>query len=193
MKTLVLASQKGGAGKTTLAAHLAVEAVKQGVDSVCVTDTDPQGNLASWWNKRQANDIAYATILQHAQMRKAGIALCVVDTPGIIDGNIEAVIALADFVLIPAAPSVLDLESVGKTASLLESAGKAFAFVVSRADMRTSLPTEMRNALAGAYPVAPVIVTHQPSNYVRPMNDGLTGDSPQIAELWKYVNEEMRK
>lgn len=193
MKTLVLASQKGGAGKTTLAAHLAVEAVKQGVASVCVTDTDPQGNLASWWNKRQAQDIAYATILQHAQMRKSGIALCIVDTPGIIDSNIHAVITLADFVLIPAAPSALDLESVNQTAGIIEQAGKPFAFVVSRADMRTSLPAEMRNVLASAYPVAPVIITHQPSKYVRPMNDGLTGDSPQIAELWKYVNEEMRK
>jgi chromosome partitioning protein len=43
MQTIVLASQKGGAGKTTTARHLAVEAERQGEGPVALIDTDPQG------------------------------------------------------------------------------------------------------------------------------------------------------
>jgi chromosome partitioning protein len=48
MRILTIASQKGGAGKTTLAAHLAVEAERTGAGPVAVVDTDPQGSLAAW-------------------------------------------------------------------------------------------------------------------------------------------------
>ncbi|HSF29839.1 MAG TPA: ParA family protein [Candidatus Tectomicrobia bacterium] len=54
MRILAIASQKGGAGKTTLAAHLAVEAERSGAGPVAVVDTDPQGSLAAWWNTRDA-------------------------------------------------------------------------------------------------------------------------------------------
>jgi cellulose biosynthesis protein BcsQ len=45
MDILTIASQKGGAGKTTLSAHLAVEAERAGRGPVAVVDTDPQGSL----------------------------------------------------------------------------------------------------------------------------------------------------
>src|SRR5882762_9380210 len=54
MHVLVLASQKGGAGKTTLSRHLAVEAERAGQGPVVLIDADPQGGLASWWNRRTA-------------------------------------------------------------------------------------------------------------------------------------------
>ncbi|MFB8916248.1 nucleotide-binding protein, partial [Xanthomonas phaseoli] len=60
MKTLVLASQKGGAGKTTLAAHLAIAAELAGAGPVVLIDTDPQGSLSAWWNSRDANTPALA-------------------------------------------------------------------------------------------------------------------------------------
>ena len=50
MHVLVLASQKGGSGKTTLSGHLAVEAQAAGVGPVALIDTDPQGSLSHWWN-----------------------------------------------------------------------------------------------------------------------------------------------
>jgi len=53
MRILTIASQKGGAGKTTLTAHVAVEAERAGAGPVAIVDTDPQGSLAAWWNTRQ--------------------------------------------------------------------------------------------------------------------------------------------
>ncbi len=58
MFTVVVASQKGGAGKTTLARNLAVAA---GAGAALV-DTDPQGSLTDWWNRREAGPPALARL-----------------------------------------------------------------------------------------------------------------------------------
>ena len=52
-KIITIAQQKGGSGKTTLAAHLAVAGIlrKPGT-SVAILDTDPQGSLGQWYLKR---------------------------------------------------------------------------------------------------------------------------------------------
>ncbi|MBV8705004.1 MAG: ParA family protein, partial [Acetobacteraceae bacterium] len=60
MRTIVLASQKGGAGKTTLAAHVAVAAEAAGAGPTVLIDTDPQGSLSAWWNVREADTPALA-------------------------------------------------------------------------------------------------------------------------------------
>ena len=60
MHVIVLASQKGGAGKTTLAAHLAVAAEAAGDGPAVLIDTDPQGSLSAWWNVREAETPALA-------------------------------------------------------------------------------------------------------------------------------------
>src|SRR3546814_21062439 len=54
LKVLVVASQKGGSGKTTLAGHLAVQAELRGEGPVGLIDVDTQGSLADWWNERTA-------------------------------------------------------------------------------------------------------------------------------------------
>ena len=54
MKTLVIAAQKGGAGKTTLARNLAVAAAQDG-QRVLVLDLDPQQSLRAWWRGRESD------------------------------------------------------------------------------------------------------------------------------------------
>ena len=60
MQIIVLASQKGGVGTTTLAAHLAVAAEAAGDGPAVLIDTDPQGSLSAWWNVRAADTPALA-------------------------------------------------------------------------------------------------------------------------------------
>jgi chromosome partitioning protein len=54
MKVIVLASQKGGVGKSTLTGNLAVAADLAGDGPAVLIDTDPQGSLSAWWNARQS-------------------------------------------------------------------------------------------------------------------------------------------
>src|ERR1700712_3716869 len=107
MRTLVLASQKGGVGKTTLAGHLAVMAEMQNAGPVALIDTDPQGSLSSWWNERQAETPRFASVdignlANHLKdLAKAGVKLAIIDTPPAVTDTIRQVLAVADLVLIP--------------------------------------------------------------------------------------------
>src|SRR3954449_6857817 len=56
MKTITVASRKGGGGKTTLARHLAVEAAVQALGPVCIVDADPMLGLAQWWSRRSDDE-----------------------------------------------------------------------------------------------------------------------------------------
>ncbi len=58
MFTVVVASQKGGAGKSTLARYLAAAAG----GGAALIDTDSQGSLTDWWNRRQAEAPALARV-----------------------------------------------------------------------------------------------------------------------------------
>jgi Mrp family chromosome partitioning ATPase len=52
MKTVAIISQKGGAGKTTVAIHLAVAAEQHGLRTA-VFDLDPQASATSWADRRK--------------------------------------------------------------------------------------------------------------------------------------------
>ena len=100
MYVLVLASQKGGAGKTTLSRHLAVEAERAGEGPVVLIDADPQGGLAGWWNRRQAESpVFFASRLEDLpkhikQARAGGFKLVIIDTPPQATSLIGAVVRL---------------------------------------------------------------------------------------------------
>src|SRR5271155_3168544 len=53
MKTIVIANQKGGSGKSTSTLHLAVAAEQAGDGPVVISDTDPQGSTGDWFNQRK--------------------------------------------------------------------------------------------------------------------------------------------
>lgn len=206
MQTIVIASQKGGVGKTTIAGHLAVAAEQEGAGPVAVIDTDPQGSLSSWWNERQAEGPAFAQANIHhlpeqlAGLAAAGMKLCVIDTPPAVTETIARVLAAADLVVIPTRPSPHDLRAVGSTVELVEAAGRRMVFVVNGAAHRARLTSQAAVALSQHGTVAPVTL-YQRTDYAASMIDGRTvqeldpssKSAAEIAELWKYVSMQLRK
>lgn len=204
MYVIVLASQKGGAGKTTLAAHLAVAAEAAGHGPAVLIDTDPQGSLSAWWNVRKAESprLAPMTITELPEkltlLGKAGYSVAMVDTPPAITEAIGAVVMSADLVLIPTRPSPHDLRAVGSTVSLVQNAGKPFVFAVTQAKPNTRLTVQAMAALSAHGRVAPVIV-HDRVDYAGSMIDGRTvqeidprgRSAAEMAELWGFLKAQI--
>lgn len=160
---IVLASQKGGVGKTTLAAHLAVVADAAGIGAVAVYDTDPQQSLARWWDRRDAETPYYAqggvdeldATLE--RLGEKGLRLLVIDTPPAVTGAIQAVVRRADFVVVPTKPNMLDLEALGSTANLVRELGKPFAFALTMAKSGTHVAADGARVLSSFGTVAAIV------------------------------------
>src|SRR5689334_18793599 len=106
MQVVVLASQKGGAGKTTLTGHLAIAAEQRGVQPVAMIDTDPQGSLRRGWNRRQPDPPLRSPLPRWRdrparlnELRLGGVALAIIDTPPAITSAIREVMRVADLVV----------------------------------------------------------------------------------------------
>ncbi len=99
MKTIVVANQKGGSGKSTVTVHLAVAAEQAGDGPIILSDTDPQGTAGDWFNQRKKAGIdtpryAPLTLAElpakiHA-LSDAGAAYLFIDTAPSISGAIYA-------------------------------------------------------------------------------------------------------
>ena len=94
MRTIAFLTQKGGAGKTTLAASLAVAAASAG-ERVIVLDLDPQASLARWGKRREAENVPSKVMIEQLEnerlprlravlegLNDAGFTLAVLDTAG---------------------------------------------------------------------------------------------------------------
>jgi chromosome partitioning protein len=204
MRVLVLASQKGGSGKTTLSGHLAVEAERAGMGPVALIDTDPQGSLAQWWNAREAEVpyFAQAGVLDLGEalkhLEKAGVKLAVIDTPPAITASIARVVAHADLVLVPTRPSPHDLRAVGATVDIAEKHSKPLVFVVNGATARARITGEAAVALSQHGTVAPVTLHHR-VDFAASMTDGRTvgeaapksQSAKEVRDLWLYVQDRL--
>ena len=206
MQTIVIASQKGGSGKTTLSGHLAVEAERAGAGPVALIDTDPQGSLAAWWNARteqtplfvKVSSMELSDSLQ--ELHSAGIRLAIVDTPPAITIAITKVIASATLVIIPTRPSPHDLRAVGATVDIAEQAGKPLVFVLNDATPRARITGEAAVALSQHGTVAPVTLYHR-VDYAASMVDGRTvgevvpqsKSTGEVKQLWTYLSERLQK
>jgi chromosome partitioning protein len=204
MRIIAVVSQKGGVGKTTIAAHLAVRAgaVEQG--PAVLIDTDPQGSLGEWWRARKNDVPALATVrldelsANLAELRSYGTAVAIIDTPPALTASIEQVIAVADLIVIPARPSPHDLRAVGATVELVRKAGKPFVFVVNGAAPRASITAQAVAALSEHGRVVPVIL-YQRTDYAASMIDGRTvletaasgRSAREISDLWRFIYEQI--
>ncbi len=206
MRVIVFASQKGGSGKTTLAAHVAVQAELSNAGPVALIDTDPQGSLAKWWNVRESQQPAFiqsvfSNLFQDLdQARSEGFRLVVVDTPPAVTRAISEVVSFADMVVLPTRPSSLDMRVVGPTVDIVEAKHKQMIFVVNGATPRARITSEVAVALSQHGTVAPVTLHHR-VDYAASMIDGRTvlesnptgKSAKEIQQLWSYLHERLQR
>lgn len=206
MYTVVVASRKGGSGKTTLSGHLAVEAERAGAGPVALIDTDVQGSLAQWWNSRTEAAPSFVKVgaleLDGAlsELEDTGIRLAIIDTPPAITGTISEVVGCADLVVVPTRPSPHDLRAVGATVDIAEEHDKPVVFVVNDATPRARITGEAAVALSQHGTVAPVIVHHR-VDFAASMVDGRTvgeaapesKSAEEIRGLWIYLQDRLAR
>jgi chromosome partitioning protein len=135
MRTISIISQKGGAGKTTLAIHLAGASASAGL-STLILDADPQATASQWSQWRgesdpEVIDCASPTLLRRKVQQAAdlGAELVIIDTPPHADIMAREACKVADLILIPCRPQAFDLSAVETTAELVKAAGKP-AFIL---------------------------------------------------------------
>ncbi|MDO9714023.1 ParA family protein [Paracraurococcus lichenis] len=137
MKAVAVISQKGGAGKTTLAVSLSALAEQHGYQTV-LFDLDPQASAGKWGARRDGvpPDVvdAHAPRLPAAltSAAKQDRTLAVIDTAPHANKAAEDAARVADIVLVPARPDLIDLEAIGESLEAASRAGRP-AFVVLNA------------------------------------------------------------
>ncbi len=154
-----LAQQKGGSGKTTIAAHLAVALARAG-KRVAILDTDPQGSLGEWFEAREERfgednaGLVFRTASGWGARREARSMArefdsVVIDTPPKSDLESRPAIEVASLVLVPIQPTPVDLWATDPTLELVAKERASAMLVVNRALKRASLTAEMLEAIGG--------------------------------------------
>jgi chromosome partitioning protein len=212
MQVLMLAKQKGGAGASTIARELGVAAASDGLRVVFV-DLDPQASLSKWWNRRTAGvegepNPALASPRPESfldvlgRLRAAGaVDLVVIDVPPSVHAFLGGIMRAADLILVPARPTLDDLDALPEVVELIERAGKPFAFVVSQAPTgrRVRAVEEALPILARQGRVAPLLRFRVDFPAAAVEGGVATEAAPQskaadeVRELWAFAKAELGK
>ncbi|MGF1610143.1 MAG: ParA family partition ATPase [Kiloniellales bacterium] len=157
-RIITIAQQKGGAGKTTLAAHLAV-AMSAGRRSVALVDIDPQQSLTQWYRLREARLGANGAGLRLSQISgwrvqaeverlAAAHDVLLIDSPPHAETEAKIAIRCADLVVVPVQPSPMDVWATRPTLALAQQEKVPALLVLNRVPPRANLTGEMLAALA---------------------------------------------
>jgi chromosome partitioning protein len=183
-RILLVCKLKGGSGATTTCRELCAAALRDG-QRVALIDLDGQAGLSRWWNRRTAGEgerppapdllqLTAAQIPSAVAGLRSRYDLTVIDSPPSVHETIRSVAGAADLALVPARPTVDDLDAVGPIVRLLHG-------TVDHGFVLTQVPPA-RGSRDGAEALerlatrAPVLGrTTFRSAYSRPPGQGMTG------------------
>lgn len=164
-RIVTVAQQKGGAGKTTIAAHLAVAWAQSG-QSVAVVDIDPQASLSAWWAMREEMEIpapagargkgglsvhritGWRTANEVEKLARIHDVI-VIDSPPHAETEAKIAVRAANLVLVPLQPSPMDFWATKATLDLAAGENTAALLVLNRVPPRARLTEAMTGKLTG--------------------------------------------
>ncbi len=161
MRTIALLTQKGGAGKTTLAVSLAVAAAHAG-ETVIAFDLDPQASLLRWGKRRASANAPNKVIIEPLERERlprlraildglagVGFTLAIFDTAAADGAVANFVTEAADLCLLPTRPTCLDVDATAATFRAVYLAKRRAAFVLNQCppNYRSSRTSESAKGL----------------------------------------------
>lgn len=156
-KVITIAQQKGGAGKTTVAAHLAVALAQKG-NRVAVLDIDPQGSLSHWHEIREKRFGEGYTGLTHmavsgwrvasevSRMKKQSDFI-IIDSPPHTETEARTAIRAADLIIVPVQPSPTDLWATKPTLELAKAERVPVKVLLNRVPANSKLAVKIADEL----------------------------------------------
>jgi len=159
-KIITIAQQKGGAGKTTMAAHLAVAWAESGKRKVAVVDIDPQGSLSQWHKMREKkfgegetglhlSAISGWRVRNEIDRLKYDYDLIVIDSPPHTDTEARTAIRAADLVVIPLQPSPMDVWATTATIQMCKQERVPVKMVLNRVHPQAKLTEAVSGDMIG--------------------------------------------
>ena len=200
MNVVGFLNSKGGVGKSTLCAAVAVRASQES-RRVCIVDLDPQESVADWWRRRGQPD--NPTLFKGADRASDAVEALALDgwdwvfldgPPGSLIITDDA-IKVSDFVVIPMRASGLDLLASQDAVRLCQDAGVAYTVVLNSCQSRSrdKLVEAARSTLfSSKVPIADTAITQRVA-FVTAMTTGKTGAEKdaaageEIEALWKEI------
>jgi chromosome partitioning protein len=206
MKTIAIAINKGGAGKTTITRSLGTAAAAAGLN-VLVLDMDIQQSATQWGRRRTEplpvvrftteNDLA-------AELERAKAARCdlvIIDTPPGRGSEAPAAVEAADFVLIPFTADIEAFEQLPRTARLARTTGKTAVAILNQATPNSRSEEDAARGVLEALglPMAPAVLhrfkVHRDASRGGQTAQELEPDSKAAAEisaLWEWLCAELQ-
>ena len=169
MRTVAVIGRKGGSGKTTIAAHLAIGLHLRGRRTI-LADCDPQRSAIEVLKSRGsdgpetiATSSAKIFVLRMSALN-SGVDALVIDTPAVLDEDIAQAAGLADLSIMVVRPTFLDISAAVRTSSIVRKLRKPGLIILNQAPAprgQVEAPTVKRSMTALGLlhlPVAPIIV-----------------------------------
>ena len=204
MHVIAFVTQKGGSGKSTTAASVAIAAFQAG-RKVFMLEMDKQGTLSDWYDSRKIEEgpdfeqIATKDLDKAlATLNESGYELVVIDTPGVDSPDNNAIMRASDLCLIPCRPTAADLRGCGPTVQALVRLDKPFSIVLTQCPAKSPRVEEARAGLAMLGVVAePPIVSRADHQDALAVGLGVTEFNPdgpaaqEIRQLWSWIDNKL--
>lgn len=163
MHTIALIAQKGGVGKTTIAIHLATAFAAEG-RATLILDLDPQASATEWKDHRVAEFPAVLSIQPSRlgkvmeEARSIGTDVLILDTAPHSESTALEAARVADLILVPCQPTIMDLRAMSKTVELLRLVKKPAYAVLNSVPHQGGVADEAAQMIIDSFgmPMAPI-------------------------------------